>query len=118
MIYVTILGRIGRTGDIRSLVLEGPSPAAMKGPLLGEVRYPDVLVAKAFSTGADLQLVLYPGSAVARQRLQIERLDADREYRLESTGQSQTFRADANGKAAIDVDLVGRTEVHIQPLQS
>ncbi|MET0988274.1 MAG: hypothetical protein ABW034_22975 [Steroidobacteraceae bacterium] len=113
-----IFGRIGRTGDIRAMVLDGPPPAAMKGPLLAEVRYPDVLVAKAFSSGADLQLVLYPGAAASRQRLQIERLEAGREYRMESGTDSKTFRADANGKAAIEIDLAGRTEVHIQPLQS
>jgi hypothetical protein len=110
-----IMGLIGRTGDIRAMVLDGPPAGAMKGPLLTDARYPDVLVAKAYSNGTDLDLVLYPGTQASRQRLQLERLRPNGEYRVESLEGSWTLRADNLGKAALEIDLHGRTQLRIQP---
>jgi hypothetical protein len=111
-----IMGRIMRTGDVRSMVLEGPSAAAMRGPLLTDVKYPDVLVAKAFSDGKGLTLVLYAGGGNDRQNLHISRLEAGRRYEVRCSGiDVRSFQADANGCAEIEVLLQGRTEVHVLP---
>jgi hypothetical protein len=47
-----VLGQIRRRGDFRRAVTEGPPATVFEGPLLSEARYPDVLVARAFSHGA------------------------------------------------------------------
>jgi hypothetical protein len=110
-----VMGRIMRSGDVRSMVLKGPPAGAMKGPLLTDARYPDVLVAKAFSDGTNLSLVLHPGAGASRQTLGLERLQPGRTYRLEGGdhGASQSLRADESGRAQFTVELKGRTRVEI-----
>jgi hypothetical protein len=112
-----IMGRIMRRGDVRSMVTEGPPATALRGPLLAEVRYPDVLVAKAFSDGADLNLVLYPGGGASRQTLRFERLLPGRAYRVESAdgGAGGSLRADEQGGAQLEVELTGRTALRLVP---
>jgi D-lyxose ketol-isomerase len=77
------------------------------------VSYPDVLVAKAFSDGERLELVLSAGGADGRQTLRLERLHPGQSYTLAPGG--QMFTADAQGGAAIEVLIEGRTEVTISP---
>jgi hypothetical protein len=93
----------------------GPTPGSvLRGPLLDEVAYPDVLVAKAFSDGDDLRLVLYPGGPAKRQRLGLARLQPGRPYHV--TGAvKRSVTADAQGRAEVSVDLEGRTEVRATP---
>jgi hypothetical protein len=120
MAYI-VMGRIMRTGDVRRMVIEGPPAAAMKGPLLTEAQYPDVLVAKAFSDGTNLSLVLYSGAGPSRQTLRLERLQPGRSYRVKlgegpGAGEgcaSQSLRADESGRAEFSVALEGRTRVEI-----
>jgi Linalool dehydratase/isomerase len=112
MAYI-LMGRILRTGDVRSMVLKGPPAGAMRGPLLAEARYPDVLVAKAFSDGTNLSLVLYPGGGSSSQTLGLERLQPGRTYRVEC-GASQSLRADESGRAQFSLVLKGRTPVEIR----
>ena len=108
-----IMGRLLRRFDMRKLILEGPPPGALTGPVLAEVSYPDVLVAKAFSDGERLELVLSAGGADGRQTLRLERLHPGQSYTLAPGG--QMFTADAQGGAAIEVLIEGRTEVTISP---
>ena len=115
-----IMGRIMRTGDVRNMVLKGPPPGAMRGPLLAQATYPDVLVAKAFSDGSNLSLVLYPGRGASRQALGLERLRPGGQYRLEfeeipagDGSVSLDLRADEKGHAQFAVDLRGRTRIEI-----
>ncbi|HYA34265.1 MAG TPA: hypothetical protein VEF03_01545 [Candidatus Binataceae bacterium] len=106
--------RIHRRDDFRSAVTQGPPASVFKGPLLTGASYPDVLVAKAFSHGNDLDLVLYPGAAPGPQTIRIERLTPDARYTIENS-QREPFVADRDGAASITVDLDGRTPLHIIP---
>ncbi len=113
-----VMGRIMRTADVRNMVLKGPPAGALKGPLLAEARYPDVLVAKAFSEGTNLTLVLYPGAGSSRQILGLERLQPGAQYRVEveagpAGASSQNLRADERGYAQFTLDLRGRTCVEV-----
>jgi len=79
------------------------------------VNYPEVLVAFADTDGADLRLVLHPGLAdVGRQRLGIEQLRPGATYRVSGATVDETV-ADARGRTTVEVDLVGRREVHLTP---
>lgn len=109
-----VVGRIRRRGDFRAAVVEGPPQSVREGPLLAGARYPDVLVAKAFSSGEDLELVLFNGAAAGLQTIEIERLRPDAEYATRGA-QIRRFRADAQGRAALDVFVDGRTMLHIVP---
>ncbi|MEA2627237.1 MAG: hypothetical protein QOD06_3282, partial [Candidatus Binatota bacterium] len=106
-------GKLMRTGDFRNSFVTGPPESVFTGPILTDARYPDVLVAKAFSHGTDLDLVLHAGAGAGPQKIGIERLRPGGEYAVEATG--HRFRADERGAAAIEVDLRGRTAIHVVP---
>jgi hypothetical protein len=108
--------RLMRTGDFRNSFVKGPPKSALAGPILAGASYPDVLVAKAFSRGRDLELVLYNGKSAGPQNLTIERLSAGATYRV-SGAEASTVTADAQGRAALSVRLNGRTAVRIDPVE-
>jgi hypothetical protein len=108
----TVMGRLMRVGDFRRSFVEGPSEATLKGPLLTRVKYPDVLVARAYSHGDDLELVLHGNG---RQNITIERLQPGRTYAVTGATEAQV-RADTSGVARCAVDLNGRTGVTVAPL--
>lgn len=97
--------------------LQGPSPVTLAGPILDEVPYPGVLVAKARSnTSRDLDMVLYPSTAGGVFKLGIKRLQAGQKYY--HGGREATFVANERGEAYISILVEGRTQVHIQPVPS
>jgi hypothetical protein len=106
--------RWNRKGDWSDTILNGPPPAAFSGPLLNGCRYPQVLVAKAFSHGDDLELVLYGGTEEREQTIRLERLHKNKTYRIRETG--YTFIADSEGKADLNCNLDGRTQLTIVPV--
>jgi hypothetical protein len=108
-------GRISRVGDFRRSFVEGPSEETLRGPVLAEVRYPDVLVARAYSNGEDLDLTVYPGATNTRQTLTVERLQPGRTYQL-AGAEMLTLTADDQGRARFDVNITGRTAVRIVPI--
>jgi hypothetical protein len=109
-----VSGKLRRAGDFQRAVTEGPAESALRGPVLGEAKYPDVLVARAFSDGDNLELVLHPGAAPGVQRLGIERLKPNASYRVLGANE-QRLVADANGAAWLDVALQGRTALELVP---
>ena len=110
-----VMAQLMSTGDFRRSFVEGPEASALEGPVLTEVRYPDVLVARARSTGEDLDLVLHPGAGVGVQTLTIERLVPGRTYAVTGAMASRAS-ADAMGRLRLDVDLNGRTSVRLAPV--
>lgn len=109
-----LLGR----DDWRNAIVTGPSETTLSGPILTDVSYPDVLVAKAYShTGSDLDLVLYPGNGHGTQKITIERLRANAQYTVEINGQTQIITASADGKIIDAIALSGRTEIKLTPTQ-
>jgi len=111
---LAIQGRIARTGDFRASLTEGPPPWVGSGPRLADARYPDVLVAKAFSGGEDLELVLYPGAAAGPQALGLERLRPNGRYAVEGADASE-LAADGAGRARLELRLEGRTPLRLAP---
>jgi hypothetical protein len=105
--------RWSRKDEWKDTILKGPPAAAYTGPLLADCSYPGVLVAKAFSHGKDLEMVLYNGTEKKEQKLSLERLDKDRFYLVRETGQK--IHADSQGKAVLDCMLDGRTPVTLIP---
>jgi hypothetical protein len=105
------LARFARKGDWSDVILRGSDPTAHTGPILTDCKFPEVLVAKAMSSGDDLDLVLYNGGDSSEQSIKIERLAPNTGYTVESTG--YRFVSDNSGTATITVLLNGRTPVHI-----
>ncbi|MDT5003628.1 MAG: hypothetical protein QOJ24_804, partial [Mycobacterium sp.] len=98
----------------RRTVVGPTADSALYGPVLDEVAYPDVLVARATSDGDDLHLVLRPGRRNSSQVLRFARLQPHRTYRV--TGAlSESLVADPQGRAEATVDLSGRTEIRVLP---
>jgi Linalool dehydratase/isomerase len=111
---VAVAAKLRRTGDFRRALTEGPAESALRGPLLADAQYPDVLVARAFSRGENLELVLYPGAAPGVQRLGLARLRPGAAYQVRGPS-TERFVADASGEAKLDVTLTGRTALEIVP---
>ncbi|MET0985877.1 MAG: hypothetical protein ABW034_10765 [Steroidobacteraceae bacterium] len=114
---LVIMGRLMQRHDWRNVIHRGPPATAFHGPLLTEARYPDVLVARAWSDGADLSLVLYPGSENTNQGLQFERLLPGQRYAVTSTAGDSRIQADNQGHGRLVIDLRGRTALHLAPVQ-
>jgi hypothetical protein len=106
--------RIHRRDDFRRTLAQGPPEASLRGPILADAKYPEVLVARAFSDGDDLDLVLYPGGKPCRQEIRVERLRPGARYAMRC-GSEHAFVADDNGAASLTVDLSGRTPLRIVP---
>ncbi|MCB1747509.1 MAG: hypothetical protein H6977_08085 [Gammaproteobacteria bacterium] len=107
-------GKLLGTGDFRNTFVKGPPETALSGPALAAAAYPEVLVAKAFSDGAALDLVLYPGRADGPQTLAFERLLPGRAYAV-SGALEAVLSADGEGRAQLEVPLSGRTVLKLAP---
>ena len=112
---VAFCSRAGRTNAIHDLVADGLPAAWREGPLLENVQYPDVLVAKAVSDGAALDLTLLPGRDPGRHTLGLSQLRAGARYRCEGTVEPEVG-ADAEGRANVTVELTGRRAVRVHPV--
>jgi len=111
---MAVKARLHRRDDFRTAVIEGPPESALSGPILTGVKYPEVLVGRAFSNGDDLELVLYPGTADGTRQIRIERLRPGTSYAMRN-GLERRFVADSSGAADLSVELKGRTPLHITP---
>jgi hypothetical protein len=108
------MARFSPPGGYRAMVLDGPGEAVLSGPYLEGATYPAVLVAHAVTDGSELRLVLRPGDGGGRQPLGIERLRPGVTYTVKG-GVEPEVVADAHGRASVEVDLHGRTELVIAP---
>jgi hypothetical protein len=90
------------------MISKGPPENVLKGPILDEVAFPDVLVAKAYShDGESLDLVLYPGKDAGKFKLGFKRLRPNESYAVRGT--DATIQADEDGKATFEAELKDRT---------
>ncbi len=108
----TVLGAILRTGDFRRSAVEGPPAFSRTGPILAAANYPGVLVARASSDGANLNLVLYPGKGDGPQLLTLARLKPGARYRIDET--QSDIVANETGVATFAVALDGRTAITLR----
>lgn len=98
----------------RTAVTVPTDPRILAGPILGNVGFPQVLVAAARSDGAALDVVLNaetPGD----HELTFERLRPGASYSLQGTGVSTAVRAGVDGTARAVVPVGTRTELRLQP---
>ena len=107
------IGRFNRVGGWAQAVAEGPDPRVLIGPHLADAPYPDVLVARADTDGAALDLVLRPGRQPGRFTLGVAGLQPGREYDV--TGADAGGIADEHGRLTTVVDVEERTEVRVSP---
>jgi linalool dehydratase/isomerase-like protein len=114
--FAVILDRLLFRGAWRAMVGVPPAASALDGPMLRDVSYPGVLVAKAASTGTDLALVLYPGAGDGVRELSLSGLVPGRRYRLTTTAGSRDFTSAADGRAVVGAAISGRTAVSIAPV--
>ncbi len=108
------MDRLLRCNGWRDAVRTAPPASVFEGPLLAGAPYPDVLVAKAFSRGDDLELVLHPGGESGPRELSFERLKAGGKYTLRGADDLRVI-ADDLGRATVAVTLRGRTVLRLQP---
>jgi hypothetical protein len=106
------LGRFSRPSSLRDLLAFGTPEGWRRGPRLADAAYPAVLVGRAVTDGHALDLVLHPGAGPVRTTLAVERLVPHRTY-LVSGGCTDTVRADATGRALIEVELDRRRELRL-----
>ncbi|KAF5541359.1 linalool dehydratase-isomerase precursor [Fusarium napiforme] len=112
MNQAALTASIIRPGAYHRMVQKGPSETALRGPILSEVPYPGVLIAKArCHTSKDLELVLYPSADTGVFDLGISRLAPGHTYSY----LDKKVKADKDGIVRISVLVVGRTHVHISP---
>jgi hypothetical protein len=108
--------RVSRANGMHDLVAVGLPNAWRDGPIVEDVSYPQVLVARAVSDGSALDLVAYPGLKAGPQSLGLSQLHPDGRYRCDGAEQSELV-ADATGRARVTVALDGRTELRVYPLE-
>ncbi|MET0317892.1 MAG: hypothetical protein ABW188_13800 [Rhodococcus fascians] len=111
----SLMARFARPSVNRDLIGGGLPARWLSGPQLAEAAYPDVLVARAVTDGAALDLVLYPGASPRRVTLIVDRLEPFGSYRATGTLDA-IVTADDNGRARIQVDLGGRAVVRLEPV--
>jgi len=58
--------------------------------------------------------VLYPGAGAGRRRLGLERLRPGARYQIRGAAVPE-IQADGSGAARFEVDLTGRTALHVVP---
>ncbi|MGH9138797.1 MAG: hypothetical protein ACRD0G_17430 [Acidimicrobiales bacterium] len=109
-----VVGRFNRVGGWSQNVAEGPDPRVVKGPYLDDAPYPQVLVARADTDGAALDLVLQPGGRAGRYAIMVRGLHAGSDYQVRGAVDIGAV-ADVSGAARLEVDVVGRTEVRVAP---
>ncbi len=109
-----LMARFGRTSGLRDLLGHGVPDAWRTGPRLADAAYPDVLVARAVTDGEALHCVLRPGRDARRVTVEVDRLRPHRRYRTLG-GLLDDVVADADGRALVELDLGGRTELTVSP---
>ncbi|KAF5652788.1 hypothetical protein F25303_2925 [Fusarium sp. NRRL 25303] len=94
MNQAALTAAIIRPGAYHRMIQKGPSETTLRGPILSEVPYPGVLIAKARShTSEDLELVLYPSADAGVFDLGISRLAPGQMYSY----LDKTVKADKGG---------------------
>ncbi|MCW1384125.1 hypothetical protein OLX02_14980 [Novosphingobium sp. KCTC 2891] len=108
-----IMGLLMDTGDFRRTFTEGPSKAALAGPMIETLEYPAVLVTRAWSDGTGLEATFVPGAGAGRHTIGLSQLEPGRRYVLEGAVETDLVAAQ-DGTATFTIDLPGRIEVTLR----
>jgi hypothetical protein len=109
-----LMSNCGRANAHYDRVNYGIPDTWARGPILDVADYPQVLVARAVTDGAALDLVLRPGDRGGRRRLGFARLRPGVTYAVRG-GVEDRIVAAADGTGSAHVDLDGRHEVRLIP---
>ncbi|MDR3310881.1 MAG: hypothetical protein LBS90_05995 [Oscillospiraceae bacterium] len=105
------LARLIKKGYWSDVILRGMPETSKTGPVLTDCPFPDVIPAKASSSGDDLDLVLTTSGEPVAAGIRIERLKPGARYAYGAGA----FTADADGAATLTVEVGRRTAIHIVP---
>lgn len=109
---IGLRARLGARGDWNRLLQEGPPEHCFRAPILDDVPFPDVLVAKAYShDGKSVEVVLYNGKKAGVFKLGFKNMKAGQTYKFDGA----TAVADVKGEASFSVKVDGRTAVWLEP---
>jgi len=98
--------------DWLHMVTKGVPDHCFLGPLLEEVPFPEVLVAKAWShDGVGLELVLYSGAKAGDFELVFRRLRPESVY---IAAEDKYFCSDSKGNGRLVQRIDGRTHIWIR----
>ena len=90
---------------------KGPSEEVKRGPILTDITFPNVLVAKAYShDGVGMDLVLYPGAEAGDFNVGFERLQPGAKYTLGG----KDIVASKSGEASVQIRVDGRTQLTLK----
>jgi hypothetical protein len=109
---VELLARSGAHNGLRHLI--GKPDAVRTGPMICDVRYPDVLVARAVAQDGMLDAVLYPGKRNGRHRVGLSGLAPGAVYACDGAEEPRIV-ADAQGRTTLIVCLDGRRALRVRP---
>jgi hypothetical protein len=109
-----VMSNCGRANAHYDRVNFGIPDAWARGPILDAADYPQVLVARAVTDGAAVDLVLRPGDRGGRRRLGFARLRRGVTYAVRG-GVEDRIVAAADGTGSAHVDLEGRHELQLTP---
>jgi hypothetical protein len=108
----TLRARIGKFQDWTKMIQQGPPKQVFQGPILDEVPFPEVLVAKAYShDGEGVDLVFYNGKTPGVFSLGFKNCKPGVQYAL----MGQTRVANKEGTLSFDVKVDGRTAGKLEP---
>jgi hypothetical protein len=117
--YASLLGLFAQGPGVRRAIhVRGVPEATLRGPMLMDAPYPDVLVLRAVNDGGVLAGSLRPGRAAAvggSFALQLGQLRPNGRYRCEGLRETD-LSADAQGRATVQVQLAGRQDFRVLPL--
>ncbi|HWY23281.1 MAG TPA: hypothetical protein VNX47_00080, partial [Nevskia sp.] len=117
--FASLLGLFAQgPGVRRSLHVRGTPAETLRGPMLMNAPYPEVLVLRAVNDGGVLSGTLRPGRPAATggsYALELGQLRPGASYRCEGLHEAG-LTADAQGRATVHAQLAGRQDFRVVPL--
>ncbi len=107
------IARSGRVNGIKDCVEQGMPDAWLSGPVIEELNYPDVLVAKAVSDGQNLEAVFYPGKGAGTFGMTIGHLTPLAMYQCTGAAEER-LQADDVGRLRLTITVDGRSPFSIE----
>jgi hypothetical protein len=106
---------VNRKAGWLDLITKGMPQAWLDGPQLESVPYPQVLVSRAVTDGKALDAVLRSTNGGGRVSVELSQLRPGGEYAVTGGVEAKTVAND-QGRASVQVDLNGRSELRVAPV--
>jgi hypothetical protein len=106
------MARVSRINGVKDCIEKGMPEEWSNGPILEEVNYPELLVAKAVSDGKNLEAVFYPGQEAGTFNIIVAQLTPLGRYQIKGAA-SEEIQADSDGRIRLKVKVEGRSPLSI-----